>query len=96
MLIGNSASIAAALRQSGPLCDDCLAKATDIVPRQTVNILCRRMEREGVVTRAKRVCPNCGGLKLTNQDFSELTEVVSEPAAETRLSQRGAGLFLLC
>jgi hypothetical protein len=30
-------------------------------------------------------------LKLTNQDFSELTEVVPEPAAETRPSQRGPG-----
>ena len=47
-------NIEAALERLGPLCDDCLAKAAKISPRQAVNMVCRRMVEEGAVSRASK------------------------------------------
>lgn len=84
-------SIEAALRQSGPLCDDCLAMVTDITPRQTVNIVCRQMDRDGVIARTKRVCLACGGTKFTNQILGKATCVVSQQMVETKPTARLPG-----
>ena len=54
------------LRNSGPLCDDCLSDRSGIRPRQAVNQVARALQQEGLVHRTRRVCPSCGKSKLVN------------------------------
>jgi hypothetical protein len=53
---------AASRRASGSgLCDDCLASSLGISPRQSVNILARRLESAGKLLRESMTCARCGG-----------------------------------
>lgn len=56
------------LRQGGSLCDDCVSVRTSIVPRQTVNINCRRLEARGRIVRTvSLICDRCGDIKIVNR-----------------------------
>ena len=56
-----------ALQKSGVLCDDCLAEVTAIAPRQSVNICCRDMHAEKVLSRPRETCPRCNRTKIINR-----------------------------
>ena len=47
-------------------CDDCIASELGIPYRQTVNSICRRLDKEGVIKREKGRCSLCGKYKITN------------------------------
>jgi len=47
-------------------CDDCIASELGIPYRQTVNSICRRLAKEGVIKRVKGRCSLCGKYKITN------------------------------
>jgi hypothetical protein len=47
-------------------CDDCLSVALQIEPRQTVNIVCRKLASEGQVERVSSRCAQCDKVKLIN------------------------------
>lgn len=71
-------NILASLTKHGPLCDDCLSEETRIKPRQTINIACRSMEKEGELLRVKDSCPRCKSIKILNR------LVVSGPTASPK------------
>jgi len=48
-------------------CDDCLSVQLKIKPRQQVNRICRKLQREGKITRGKERCPGRDGLKIVNK-----------------------------
>ncbi len=51
----------------GPVCDDCLSARTRIMPRQTVNLNCRRMEKASQLVRTKFTsCHYCRTEKICN------------------------------
>jgi hypothetical protein len=52
------------------LCDDCLASSLGISPRQSVNILARRLESAGKLLRESMTCARCGGNKICNRASS--------------------------
>jgi hypothetical protein len=52
------------------LCDDCLALSLGISPRQTVNIVARRLESAGEFHRESMTCARCGGNKVCNRGSS--------------------------
>ena len=54
------------LKTTGPLCDDCLSLSSDVKPRQTVNIICRKLKADGSLKRQKDLCPKCGKTKIIN------------------------------
>lgn len=55
------------LSEHGPMCDDCLSLETRIKPRQTINIACRAMVDDGILIRAKDICPRCRATKIVNR-----------------------------
>ncbi len=63
----NLAKIQASLARLGAMCDDCLSSATMVKPRQTINILCRKLEQQSALTRRKDACPRCGVTKILNR-----------------------------
>ncbi len=55
------------------MCDDCLSMATHIKPRQTINIVCRRLASRNELERKKTNCPVCDKTKIVNQLASDLS-----------------------
>ncbi len=53
-------------------CDDCLSNVLKIKPRQTVNQICRRLKKNGRLTRIKTKCALCGKEKISN--FNKVNE----------------------
>jgi len=47
-------------------CDDCIAAELDIKPRQTVNLICRKLNSAQSIGRATDRCDQCGKSKITN------------------------------
>lgn len=52
-------------------CDDCIARALTIQPRQAVNQICRPLAEQGVLSRTRNYCARCGRIKLVNRIASE-------------------------
>jgi hypothetical protein len=48
------------------LCDDCLSKETGISPRQTINQLCSKLAKVGLIFRNSNCCSSCKNIKITN------------------------------
>ena len=97
----NLEKIQESLTRLGAMCDDCLSSATMVKPRQTINILCRKLEQQTVLTRRKEVCPRCGVVKIVNWTVGragfpnkpkESVKAVSEASMETK-SIFGEGTF---
>ena len=59
--------ILGALQKSGVLCDDCLSEVTAITPRQSINICCRDMHADKVLSRPRETCPRCNRTKIINR-----------------------------
>lgn len=59
-------TIFATLRRTDGLCDDCLSEVTGVTPRQSVNIYCRRLSVENLLTRATESCARCRRTKIVN------------------------------
>lgn len=55
-----------ALGKTDRICDDCLAIAADISPRQAVNLNCRKFERSGGLVRSRGQCSTCSSTKILN------------------------------
>lgn len=47
-------------------CDDCLSSLLNITPRQQINQICNRLERDGDIIREKKICPDCNKDKWIN------------------------------
>jgi hypothetical protein len=58
--VGYIRRVVTTLRQTGPLCDDCLSTATRITPRQRVAAVAQDLVRAGRLVRKKSTCPECG------------------------------------
>ena len=56
-----------ALEKSGVLCDDCLSEVTRITPRQSVNMSCRELHEDKVLSRPRETCPCCNRVKIVNR-----------------------------
>ena len=63
--MSNRDNILTYLRQNG-CCDDCLSTATNILPRQQVNQICRELERQGLTKRARGYCDCSDRQKIKN------------------------------
>jgi len=64
----NTDIILEALEELSPAsyCDDCLSRDAGVSPRQQVNIICRKLASQGLVSRSKALCPQCNRRKLVN------------------------------
>jgi len=64
----NTDIILEALEELSPAsyCDDCLSRHAAIFPRAQVNIICRKLASQGLVSRSKALCPQCNRRKLVN------------------------------
>jgi hypothetical protein len=49
------------------LCDDCLSVSSGVVPRQTVNIICRTLFNDSSIYRHYGKCDHCHKIKTTNR-----------------------------
>src|SRR5687768_6045936 len=58
--------ISRALAETGPLCDDCLADAARVRPRQQANKRARALVARGVLWRERRACPRCHGIRIVS------------------------------
>jgi hypothetical protein len=63
--MNNADTILRFLEGTDSCCDDCIARATHIEPRQQVNQICRRMESSALTRRQDR-CALCGRMKTVN------------------------------
>lgn len=63
----NQDKIQATMSKFGAMCDDCLSSAAMVKPRQAVNILCRQLEQQTILTRRKDACPRCRVTKIVNR-----------------------------
>lgn len=61
------------------LCDDCLSVSSGVRPRQSVNIVCRKLSDESTILRHFGKCSHCHKAKIVNRPFSE--SAVSETFA---------------
>lgn len=52
------------LKRVAGRCDDCVASALDILPRQQVNQIANRLRDEGIVNRPTMDCSACGKWKI--------------------------------
>lgn len=75
----NFEKIWSVLVSSGPMCDDCLSSSSSVRPRQSVNIMCRKLENTGDLTRRKDLCPKCRGTKIINAARNDLSDVPRIP-----------------
>jgi len=82
---GNTGRIIDTLRRRPDLDDDELSRLSGVKPRQQVNIICRRLEQEGVL---KRFTGASG--KIVNRLVNE--SAVGRPAAVTALASSPVGL----
>lgn len=64
--MSNIDNIINTLKEKGDICDDCLSMITNILPRQTVNKLCRNSAETGEIQREKSKCIKCQKLKILN------------------------------
>ena len=62
---------------TGSFCDDCLAKAAGVYPRQAVNSICRKNGRD--ILRGEDSCPECRGWKLVNRLVSNPAPRLAKP-----------------
>lgn len=69
-----------------PLCDDCIAEATGISPRQQINSQARKLETEGKLTRGYSQCDRCGRSKRTNSLRHERPASPSQTTEGHRIS----------
>jgi hypothetical protein len=69
----------------GPICDDCLAGQAVLSSRQHANAECRRLLREGEISRARGTCALCDGDKLVNRALA------SDDERATDMSVRASG-----
>ncbi|MDG1419073.1 MAG: hypothetical protein P8P99_14845, partial [Maricaulis sp.] len=53
-------------RKGRQFCDDCLSNTLDIKPRQTVNLVCNKLQVERAIERDHRTCDSCGRTKIVN------------------------------
>lgn len=61
-------------KAGGPVCDDCVSEKTGIVPRQTVNLNCRRMAMAKQIERLEAViCHSCGKPKRCSSPLAGRT-----------------------
>jgi hypothetical protein len=51
------------------LCDDCLSKILQIQPRQTINALCNKAKKEGILSRYNGICSFCHKNKIINSSI---------------------------
>lgn len=49
------------------LCDDCLSVSSGVVPRQTVNVICRTLFNDSSIYRHFGKCDHCHKIKTTNR-----------------------------
>lgn len=63
--MSNAETILNFLKRKTACCDDCIATATGIKPRQQVNQICRRLEPRHITRRQGR-CVRCGRTKTVN------------------------------
>jgi predicted transcriptional regulator len=47
-------------------CDDCLASLLKIQPRQQVNQICNKLNKQGLIKRETEKCISCAKGKLVN------------------------------
>lgn len=66
----------------GFYCDDCLSKNCDIVPRQTVFLVCTKLHNQGLIERGITTCNSCSGIKKSNSTKGET--IVPFPIAPKR------------
>jgi hypothetical protein len=53
-------------RKGRQFCDDCLSNTLDIKPRQTVNLVCNKLQVERAIERDHRTCDSCERTKIVN------------------------------
>jgi len=93
----NKERIIEILEQSADgLCDDCLAKFSEVRPRQQVNQICRALSDRRIITRTNSICTGCSSSKKVNvlkrsnnkiQDLGpELLKIKSEEFSEEKTS----------
>jgi hypothetical protein len=68
-VLSNSDNILEFLEANYPnqYCDDCISTELGIRPRQQVNQICRRLEKDGKIKRLRLKCENCHKIKITNK-----------------------------
>lgn len=80
-------------------CDDCLSTELDILPRQTVNQICRALEEAGRIARLKSRCDRCGKVKIANfyrtPTASVLNSTVDAVTVRSTVSRRKTNDFVL-
>lgn len=62
-----------------PYCDDCLSINCNILPRQSVNQICNKLSKQGILARYRNVCSSCNSIKITStivekKDISNFVE----------------------
>jgi len=63
----NEDKIYNSLKETGPMCDDCLSDKAKVTPRQSVNTICRKRQEIDDLLRTKSLCPICNKNKLINR-----------------------------
>ncbi len=72
-------------------CDDCLSEILSIFPRQQINQICRRLEKEGILERKTGICNSCSKKKIIN---SSIQSSISSPSGISSIipSQKSADI----
>lgn len=60
----NTSILADFISKGNKYCDDCLSDALNIKPRQQINQISRKLEKESGYRREKQQCVNCSKDKL--------------------------------
>jgi hypothetical protein len=79
--------ILSTLSKFGRLCDDCISIETNILPRQTVNKICRNPGNLIVINREKGTCPTCNKYKINNS-LNSVTSSISHKCEITHLTKK--------
>lgn len=65
----NAEIVAEFISKNKNYCDDCLSKVLDIKPRQQINQICRKLEKDGSYHGEVGQCANCSKDKLITLEF---------------------------
>jgi hypothetical protein len=69
-----------------PVCDDCLAKATGINPRQTIYQNCTKLANKGIIRRGQGECTFCAKIKKVSWNEKRVENYAS-PQAKADITQ---------
>jgi len=77
------------LSDLGAMCDDCLSSATSVKPRQAVNMACRDLAQNSVLTRGKAFCTRCSASKIINRRVAGAEGSAAQEVPERKLPVKG-------